>query len=128
MGNSKRVPAREEASDVYAEHDASAQPVHNGNQALIETMEEKKARVTAEYIRIKSDLDSENLKLQQLTQQRTTQQALSNPNAASIDRMFSVDTKGFYVYKGSRKCCLDASLQPYTTGTVPCDTQCKHEV
>lgn len=128
MGNSKRVPAREEASDVYAEHDASARPVHNGNQALIETMEEKKARVTAEYIRIKSDLDSENLKLQQLTQQRTTQQALSNPNAASIDRMFSVDTKGFYVYKGSRKCCLDASLQPYTTGTVPCDTQCKHEV
>jgi hypothetical protein len=128
MGNSKRVPAREEVNDATAEPDPLGRPASNENHTTIESSEEKNARVAEEYIRIKLELDNENVKLQLLTQQRTTQQALSNPNAASIGSMFATNTLGLYMYRGSQLCCLNASLQPCISGTVLNDTRCKHEV
>ena len=130
MGNRKKKLARKEGSDVCAKQDIPNlpnPPLADIENATIEDIDDQTARMAEDYERLKAQLDEQNLKLEHLTQRRTTQQALSNPNASSINRMFSKETSGLYIYKGSRTCCLDASSKACTSNIVQSHGRCKHD-
>lgn len=131
MGSRKRKLAREGGSEVGAKLDAPNLPnpsLANIAEATIEDIDEQNSRMTHDYERLKTQLDEKNLELEHLTQRRTTQQALSNPSANNINRMFSMEPSGLYVYKGSRTCCLDANSKLSTSNTVQSDGRCKHDI
>jgi len=104
MGSRKRKLAREGGSEVGAKLDAPDLPnpsLANIAEATIEDIDEQTSRMTHDYERLKTQLDEKNLELEHLTQRRTTQQALSNPSANNINKWFSMEPSGLYIYRGS---------------------------